>query len=55
MAKLGFPMTWINWVMIQKKNMARFARNIVEDLYWMEDEPPPAVDALHHDHLHINE
>ena len=36
-------------------SLARFARNIVEDLYWMEDESPPAVDALLHDHLHINE
>ena len=36
-------------------SLARFARNIVDDLYWMEDEPPPVVDALHHDRLHINE
>ena len=36
-------------------SLARFARNIVDALYWMEDEPPPAVDALHYDHLHINE
>ena len=36
-------------------SLARFARNIGEDLYWMEDEPPPIVDALHHDSLHINE
>ena len=36
-------------------SLARFARNIVEDLYWMEDEPLPIVDALLHDRLHINE
>ena len=36
-------------------SFARFARNIVEDLYWMEDEPLPVVDALLHDRLHINE
>ena len=36
-------------------SLAIFARNIVDALYWMEDEPPPAVDALHYDHLHINE
>ena len=36
-------------------SLARFARNIGEDMYWMEDEPPPIVDALHHDSLHINE
>ena len=36
-------------------SLARFARNIVEDLYWMEDEPILVVDALHRDRLHINE
>ena len=36
-------------------SLARFARNIVNALYWMEYEPPPAVDALHYDCLHINE
>ena len=36
-------------------SLARFARNIVEDLYWMEDEPILAVDVLHHDRLHIND
>ena len=36
-------------------SLTRFARNIVDALYWMEDEPPPVVDALHYDCLHINE
>ena len=36
-------------------SLARFSRNIVDELYWMEDEPLPAVDALNHDWLHINE
>ena len=36
-------------------SLAKFARNIVDDLHWMEDKPPLAVDALHHDRLHINE
>ena len=36
-------------------SLARFTRNIVDALYWMEDKPPPAVDALHFDCLHINE
>ena len=35
--------------------LARFARNIVNALYWMEDEPLLAIDALHYDRLHINE
>ena len=36
-------------------SLTRFARNIVDVLYWTEDEPLPAVDALHFDHLHVNE
>ena len=36
-------------------SLARFTRNIVDALYWMEDKPPPAVDALHFDGLRINE
>ena len=36
-------------------SLARFARNIVDVLYWTDDEPPPIVDALHFDRLHINE
>ena len=35
-------------------SLARFARNIVDALYWMEDEPPPAIDALHYDRLHTS-
>ena len=35
-------------------SLATFARNIVDALYWMEDEPLPAIDALHYDRLHIN-
>ena len=35
--------------------VVKFAKNIVDDMYWTKDEPPPAVDALHHEQLHINE
>lgn len=35
-------------------SLDRFIRNIVEDLYWIEDEPIPTVDALHHNWLYIN-
>ena len=32
--------------------LAQHARfTIDEDLYWMEDSPPPAIDALYHDLL----
>ena len=34
--------------------LAQHARfTIDEDLYWMEDSPPPAIDALYHDLLSI--
>ena len=34
--------------------LAQHARfSIDEDLYWMEDSPPPAIDALYHDLLSI--
>ena len=36
-------------------SLAKFARNIGEDMYGVEDEPPPTLDALYHDRLHINE
>ena len=29
--------------------LAQFARNLVEDLIWIEDSPPPALAALFHD------
>ena len=32
--------------------LVRFARNIVEDRYWMENGPISAVDALYRDILH---
>ena len=34
--------------------LARFAKNIVEDRYWMEGELIPTVDALHRDLLHTH-
>ena len=36
-------------------SLAKFARNIGEDMYRVEDEPPPTLNALYHDRLHINE
>ena len=34
--------------------LAQYARHTLdEDLYWMEDSPPPAMDALYHDLLSI--
>ena len=31
------------------------ARNITNDLYWIEDSPPLVLEALYHDCLNINE
>ena len=34
--------------------LAQYARNTLdEDLNWMEDSPPPALEALYHDSLSI--
>ena len=34
--------------------LSQYARNTLdEDLYWMEDSPPPALEALYHDLLSI--
>ena len=31
--------------------IAQHARNISNDMYWMEDSPPPAMEALYQDSL----
>ena len=31
--------------------LAQYARNISDDIFWMEDSPPLAMDALYHDSL----
>ena len=36
-------------------SLAKYARNIIDDIYWIEDTPPPTADALYQDSLHINE
>ncbi|XP_075665489.1 uncharacterized protein LOC142635170 [Castanea sativa] len=36
-------------------SLARHARTISDEMYWMEDSSSPAVDTLYHDLLHINE
>ena len=35
--------------------LARFAKNVSEDLYWLEEAPPPVVDELYFDMLNLNE
>ena len=36
-------------------SFAKHARNLLDDMYWIEDTPLPAADAFYHDSLHINE
>ncbi|XP_050248584.1 uncharacterized protein LOC126695819 [Quercus robur] len=36
-------------------SLAQHARNISDEMYWLEDSPPPTMDALYQDFLHINE
>uniref|UniRef100_A0A7N2M257 RNase H type-1 domain-containing protein n=1 Tax=Quercus lobata TaxID=97700 RepID=A0A7N2M257_QUELO len=36
-------------------SFAKYVKNIVDGMYWLEDTPPPAVDALYWDFLRINE
>ena len=35
--------------------LAKHARNLINDVFWIEDNPPPVEDALYYDSLHINE
>ena len=50
-------MHWVNFSCIRRGGnrvahaLAQHARNIVEDVFWMEDSPPPTLDALYHDSL----
>lgn len=35
--------------------LAQYARNIFDEIYWLEDSPPPGVTALYENSLHLNE
>jgi len=36
-------------------SLARNAKNIIDDVIWLEDSLPPALNALYHDSLTIIE
>ena len=36
-------------------SLTRHVRNIIDEMYWLEDFSPPAVYTLYQDFLHINE
>ena len=50
-------MHWVNLSCIRRGGnrvthaLAQHARNVSEDVFWMEDSPPPALNALYHDSL----
>ena len=35
--------------------LARYAKNIHEDMYWMEENPPPVLEALCYDFSQLNQ
>ena len=35
--------------------LARHAKNVTEEIVWLEDTPPPASEALYYDSLYLNE
>lgn len=37
------------------QSLAGFARNVEDELAWLEDSPPPALEALHFDSYHFNQ
>ena len=34
--------------------LARYAKYVKEDMYWIEDNPPPVLEALYYDLSHLN-
>ena len=36
-------------------SLARYAKNIIDEMYWLKDSLPLVVDALYQDLLHLNE
>ena len=51
-----------NWVEVEwvnrkansfAHNLARYAKNVSDDIIWLEDSPPPTLESLYHDSLSI--
>ena len=55
----GMQILSINWVKRGEKmvahTLAKHARNLINDLYWIEDTPSATANALYYDSLHFNE
>ena len=58
---LAHGLRWVSFSSIKRgansvaHSLARYAKNVDEDLYWLEDIPPPALEALYYDSLHLHE
>nr|XP_023924674.1 uncharacterized protein LOC112036081 [Quercus suber] len=54
---IGFLELWVEVKLVKKDangvahSLARFAKTIVEDIFWLKDSPPPALEALYVDSL----
>ena len=55
----GMQVLSINWVKrggnMVAHTLAKHARNLINDVFWIEDTSLLAEDALYYDSLHINE
>ena len=55
----GLRWAKIHWVKrsanLVAHSLARYAKNILNDVIWLEDDPPPALEPLFHDCLTIME
>ena len=55
----GMQVLSINWVKrggnMVAHTLAKHARNLINDVFWIEDNPPLVEDDLYYDSLHINE
>ena len=45
----------VRWGKMVAHSLPRHAKNLSDEMYWLEDSPPLAVEALYQDSLHINE
>ena len=58
---VGDALRWaeVHWVNrsanLVAHNLVHYAKNISNDVIWLEDSPPPALESLYHDYLAIME
>ena len=55
----GMQVLSINWVKrcgnMVAHTLTKHTRNLINDVFLIEDTPPPVEDALYYNYLHINE